>query len=228
MEDKNNPFEENNLNDGNQGGADPYNEALPQNTGYDNAPSQNPQQFNSYGAPQNPQQYDGYGQQSYNGLEPADPYNATQGQYNAPQGYNNFGGYAVPVDNRNVPTGMATASMVLGIISFCLTLFIAALPPLIIAPILSLVLGIVFKTKKLPAGKGASTAGIVLSSICLFFVIIILIFIAVIALNPEIMRTGMQQIYDIDPNLYQTYKDMWYETYPQWFDGIGALFSRFF
>ncbi|MDR0943341.1 MAG: hypothetical protein LBM41_02310 [Ruminococcus sp.] len=71
------------------------------------------------------------------------------------------------------PTGTATASLVLGIVSMVLLLLVLIFPlPLIIMPIVGLILGIVYKTKKYPVSKGVSTAGIILNSLAIVLTIV--------------------------------------------------------
>jgi hypothetical protein len=73
------------------------------------------------------------------------------------------------------PTGFATASLVIGIISVVLAMPFAVLPFMLLLPIVGLILGIVYKTKHYPIGKGLSTAGIVLNSVGIGLSLLILI-----------------------------------------------------
>ena len=115
-------------------------------------------------------------------------------------------------------TGMATASLVLGIISIVMGLPALALPFLFLIPIIGLILGIVYKTKHLPVGKGLSTAGIITSSIGLVLPIVI-VFIAafwLIANGAE----AMEYIRQISPELYEEYREQFGDQFPEWFTSV--------
>ena len=166
----NNPFNED------KSGADPQN------------PYQQPVQD------QQGQGYDPYNQQPVqgqpmqNGQPYQQPYNVPpqNGQYQ--QGQNPYGmpqGYGVPYQTQQ-STGMAVASLVLGIISICTGLFMFSFPFLFLVPIIGIILGIVFKTKKLPVGKGMSTAGIITSVIGLVIPIALLVFVIVMLVNRSV------------------------------------------
>jgi hypothetical protein len=73
------------------------------------------------------------------------------------------------------PTGFATASLVIGIISVVLAMPFAVLPFMLLLPIVGLILGIVYKTKHYPVGRGLSTAGIVLCSVGIALSLLMLI-----------------------------------------------------
>jgi hypothetical protein len=97
------------------------------------------------------------------------------------------------------PTGMATASLVLGIISFVGFFGFYLFPPLFLLPIVGIILGAVYKSKHYPVGKGKSTAGIILSVLSL--VISIAIIVAIIANLPAILDW-----YEVNyPELYEEY-----------------------
>jgi thiol:disulfide interchange protein len=132
---------------------------------------------------------------------------------NAPQNTPYTGGYSsqptgftpppfgtLPDVPQDYPTGMATASLVLGIISLVLGLFIAILPiPLMALPIIGIILGAVYKSKHYPVAKGISTAGIVLS------VITIVIAILIIIVSFAMLDWALEYIYQTDPALYDEY-----------------------
>jgi hypothetical protein len=94
------------------------------------------------------------------------------------------------------PTGMATASLILGILSILGSLFLY-MPPLFLLPIIGIILGAVYKHKHYPVGRGRSTAGIVLSIlsivICIAFIVIIFMNIGQLM---EYYREFMPEYYD--------------------------------
>lgn len=215
---------------------------------YNNPPDQNAQQ-NPYNKPEysnekftlNPSDGEYYSTQRndydpYN--QPAVPRNQSQNDYsnpgqnytpyNAPnQAYNPYGqptyGYKPP------SSGMATASMVLGIISIVLWLFMFLFPPLFLMPIIGLILGIVHKAKRLPTGKGTSTAGIVTSAIALALCLIFFILIIALMLNgSDFIRSIMQGIKDTSPQQYEQLYEQYYDMFPEWFSGISAMLGAFF
>ncbi|MDE6746126.1 MAG: DUF4190 domain-containing protein, partial [Oscillospiraceae bacterium] len=136
----------------------PYN-VPPQNGQYQQNPNGQP-----YQQPYNVPLQNGQYQQGQN------PYGMPQGGYAAPQGY------GVPYQPQQ-STGMAVASLVLGIVSICTGLFMFAFPVLFLVPIIGIILGIVFKSKKLSVGKGMSTAGIITSVIGLILPILFVVLI---------------------------------------------------
>lgn len=216
-------------------------------TGGDTMPNTD---YNPYGAPreqqgnpymqsadpynqQNPQNpYQQQNQNPYNQQMQQNPYQQTnQGytynQQNIPQqGYVNPQGYAQGYQPYPRPqsTGMAAASLVLGIISIVCALFTMAFPVLFLVPIIGLILGIVFKCKHLPVGKGMSTAGIITSAIG------IVIPIAVIALMVVLLLTNGAQIMEFvkeySPEQYEELYDLYGDQFPQWFEGILRILGR--
>ena len=204
----NNPFNED------KSGADPQN------------PYQQPVQD------QQGQGYDPYNQQPMqgqpmqNGQPYQQPYNVPpqNGQYQ--QGQNPYGmpqGYGVPYQPQQ-STGMAVASLVLGIISICTGLFMFSFPFLFLVPIIGIILGIVFKTKKLPVGKGMSTAGIITSVIGLVIPIALLVFVIVM-----LMTNGadlMQYMKQVSPEQYEQLYEMYGDQFPQWFDGAVMFLTN--
>lgn len=194
------------------------------------------------------EQYDPYnmplGQQ--NAQQPQQPYNnsyaANQQQYNTSYAANqqvspNFDPYKQPISPQynnmyaapnGMPykTGMATASLVLGILSLVLTFsgFIF-IPPLGLLPIVGLILGCIYKSKHYPVGKGLSTAGIICSVVALVLSILFLVIVVYVMMNymPQVMEILKNQ----SPEVYQQYYDMFHDAYPQWFDTAAALFAKF-
>ena len=235
-----------------QGGqaADPYNQPagnpynMPQGDPYNqqgnpyNQPQGNPyaQQQPPQGNPYN-QQVNPYNQQGNPYNQQGNPYNqqAPQGQspyampsqqspYSQPGAVYGQPAYGAPYQPyQNQSTGMAVASLVLGIISIVFSLLVFTAPFLIIVPIIGLILGIVFKSKHLPVGKGLSTAGIITSVCGIILPILILILVMVLMMNHSLdgfMSDMLRQIKATDPELYQEYYDMLGESFPEWFDGI--------
>lgn len=212
--------------------SDPYNQPQ-QNVNPYSQPQQNsnpygqPQQYsNPYGQPQQNSNPYGQPQQNIPYNQPyQQQYNRQAGTYNQQnipqQGYipPQYGTpYRQPYVSQNQSTGMAVASLVLGIVSICFSLFMFSFPPLFLVPIIGLVLGIVFKSKHLPVGKGLSTAGIVTSVLGLILPIILVIIMAFILLSygdviMDYMRVNAPEEYEY---LYQQFGDQ----FPEWFDGI--------
>lgn len=183
--------------------------------------SYNPDGSGSYNPP--PQQYGQYQQggqyqQSGQYQQDYDPYKQPYaGQYQ------NFGGYNVPMGEM-YKTGMATASMVLGIISLlsALSFMNYVFPPLFILPIVGIILGAMYKSKHYPVGKGSSTAGIVCSVIALVISIAILVVAVVLVMTK--MPEMLQLIKDYYPEMYEEYYNQFHDQYPQWFEGITSVF----
>jgi hypothetical protein len=101
---------------------------------------------------------------------------------------------------QEYPTGLATASLVIGIISFVMGLLVFALPiPFGILPIIGIILGCVYKSKHYPVGKGASTAGIILSAVTL--VLCIIGYVLILTSLPQMLETLQQT----DPQLYEDF-----------------------
>ena len=120
---------------------------------------------------------------------------------------------------RPQSTGMATASLVLGIISICTGILDFVFYPLFLLPIIGIILGIVHKSKHIPAGKGLSTAGIITSVIGL--ILPILFIVIVIMLMPQMLS----YIREVSPEQYQEFYDLYHDDFPQWFDGIRRFFG---
>lgn len=186
-----------------QQGGNPYDQPNP--NPYNQQPQQN---ANPYNQPQNANPY----QQN--------PYNQSNQQNFNP--YAQQGGWQgmaqVQMNAANQSTGMATASLVLGIISIIMGLPALALPFLFLIPIIGLILGIVYKTKHLPLGKGLSTAGIITSSIGLVLPIVF-VFIAafwLIANGAE----AMEYIRQVSPELYEEYREQFGDQFPEWFTSV--------
>lgn len=202
--------EEQNVQNGQQDGYDPYNMPLEQQQRPAQQPRQAQQPYNT--------SYSNNGQQQ---IPPDfDPYKQP-----LPQGQYNNGMY---VDPNGMPykTGLATASLVIGILSLVLTFsgFIF-IPPLGLLPIVGIVLGCIFKGKKYPVGKGASTAGIVCSAIALVLSIIFIILCVYIVMN--YMPQLMEMLKSYSPDVYDQYYDMFHDMYPEWFNTAAALFAKF-
>ena len=216
-----NPYNQPQGNPYNMPQGDPYNQ--PQGNPY---AQQQPQQGNPYNMPQgNPynQQGNTYNQQAQQGQSPyampsqQTPYNQPGAAYGQPV----YGAPYQPYQNQS--TGMAVASLVLGIISIVFSLFVFTMPVLIILPIIGLILGIVFKSKHLPVGRGLSTAGIITSACGIILPILILILVMVLMMNHSLdgfMSDMLRQIKATDPELYQEYYEMLGDSFPEWFEGI--------
>ncbi len=138
--------------------------------------------------------------QQYNPYQQQYPYQAYQNQYGYPRPYS---------------SGMAIASLVIGIVSIVFAYITAALPFLFIVPIIGIVLGAVHKSRHLPVGKGLSTAGIVTSSIGIVLAIgfYVLIFVLAFFYMPEMLEF----IKTYSPEDYQELYDSFGEQYPEWF-----------
>lgn len=184
---------------------------------YQTPPQQNAQQ--GYGQQNDySQQYAQYGQnQNQNQYGNNSQYNYSQ-QY-AQYGQNAYAGYSGIPDTK-----LATASLVIGIISLIAWPFMFVFPPLFVLPIVGLILGIVHKSKHIPEGKGTSTAGIVLSSISLALpVIAIIIIIAMLPQLLEWLKTN-------SPEQYQQMYEQYHDQLPYLFNclqlTIRSLFIR--
>lgn len=191
-----------------QQGGNPYNQQPQQNANPYSQPAQNPynQQPQQNANPYNQQQGYAYNQQ-----------NIPQQGYAQPQGYAQQG-YTLYQQNS---TGMATASLVLGIISIVLGIPMLMLPFLFLIPIIGLVLGIVYKTKHLPVGKGLSTAGIITSSLGIVLPIVFIVIVVIFMMsNPDFMRQYMNQLKEISPEQYQQLYDQLSGQFPEWFEGV--------
>lgn len=189
-----NPYQQ-----GTASNADPYNQQPQQNPynqpnqGYYNQQTQNSNQYQ-----QNPNYYNPYAQQGgWQGMQ--------QAQFNA----------------ARQSTGMATASLVLGIISIVLCLPAMALPFLFLVPIIGLILGIVYKTKHLQVGKGISTAGIITSILGIVLPIVFLVISVVFVLsNPDYVREYLELLKQTNPDQYQEYYDQLSGVFPEWFESV--------
>jgi len=197
--------------------------------------NQQPAQGQQYA--QNQQQYDLPPQNGQNGQNSQNPYGAQegynynqqsipQGGYVPPQGYaaNQGYGYYAPYQQPQQSTGMAVASLVLGILSICTGLFMFSFPFLFLFPIIGIILGIVFKCKKLPVGKGMSTAGIITSAIGLAIPIALLAFVVVMLLTNG--AELMQNLKQISPDQYEQLYEMYGDQFPQWFDAAVSFLIK--
>lgn len=235
---------------------DPYNQPAGQNP-YNNQQG-NPynQQGNPYnqqqGNPYNQQQGNPYNQQQGNpySQQQGNPYSQQQGNpYNQPSGQNPYAmpqqktPYDQPAQNpyaaygqqayyqsypQNQSTGMAIASLVLGILSIVLLIPTLGAPFLIVIPIIGLILGIIYKSKHLPMGKGLSTAGIITSICGIILPIFILIIFVVLLMNHSLdglMAEYLKQLQQTDPDLYKQYRDILGDTFPEWFTGVLFIFG---
>lgn len=194
---------------------DPYNQQPGQGQQY----AQNQQQYDL--PPQNGQNpYGAQGGYNYN------QQNIPQGGYVPPQGYaaNQGYGYNAPYQQPQQSTGMAAASLVLGILSICTGLFMFNLPFLFLLPIIGIILGIVFKCKKLPVGKGMSTAGIITSAIGLAIPILLLVFVIVMLVTNG--AELMQMLKEMSPEQYEQLYEMYGDQFPQWFSDATSLFLK--
>lgn len=186
-----------------------------------------------YRQPDQNTQPDPYANGANNRYDPytqPDPY--TQSAYSQ-QNYDPYapqnGGYSGYPQQMTYPTGMAVASLVIGIVSIISVMFMFMFPPLFVLPIVGIVLGAIYKSKHYPVGKGMSTAGIITSVVSL--VIVVLIFVLAFVMVFNIMQNGqmpeiMQFIKDYSPEMYEQYYNMYYEQYPEWFEGVSALFAN--
>ena len=141
-----------------------------------------------------------------------------------PQGQYQYNGMYTDPNGMPYKTGLATASLVIGILSLVLT-FTGLIYLIPILPIVGIILGCIYKGKHYPVGKGASTAGIICSVVALVLSIIFIVFIMYIVMNymPEVMQILKSQ----SPDVYQQYYDMFHDTYPEWFNTAAALFAKF-
>ncbi len=196
---------------------DPYNQQPVQGQQY----AQNQQQYDL--PPQNGQNsqnpYGAQGGYNYN------QQNIPQGGYVPPQGYtaNQRYGYGAPYQPQQ-STGMAVASLVLGIISICSGLFMFAFPFLFLMPIIGIILGIVFKCKRLPVGKGLSTAGIITSAVGLAIPIALLAFVVVMLLTNG--AELMQYLKQVSPEQYEQLYEIYGDQFPQWFDAAVSFLIK--
>ncbi len=194
--------------------------------------NQQPAQGQQYA--QNQQQYDLPPQNGQNGQNPYgaqgsfnyNQQNVPQGGYVPPQGYyaNQGYGYNAPYQQPQQSTGMAVASLVLGILSICTGLFMFNVPFLFLLPIIGIILGIVFKCKKLPVGKGMSTAGIITSSIGLAIPLALLAFVIVMLLTHG--AELMQYLKEISPDQYEQLYEIYGDQFPQWFDAAVSFLLK--
>ncbi len=139
----------------------------------------------------------------------------------------------------------ATASFVLGIISLVATFFwVIHLFPVFVIPYVGLFLGI-SAAKRFSSDeriKSKAKAGIIMNSISLGLIlltwIIFIVGLIIIASDPVLYENFMQgmtdfmngylsQIKSMDPEAYRQVYDMYYEFYPEWFEGISALLCLF-
>ncbi len=224
-----NPFnEDNNGNAGNEPNKGGYN--MPSADPFNQQPVQNNSQYNTPYSQQTGQQnanpYDRSAQQPQQ-------YNIPNGQYqqnytytnqNIPQqGYAQPQGYGMPYQQPQ-STGMAVASLVLGIISITMGLFMFAAPVLFLVPIIGLILGIVFKCKRLSVGKGLSTAGIITSSIGLAIPVLLLIFVMVMLVTHG--AEVMEYVKQVSPDQYNELYELYGDQFPEWFSDAISMFIK--
>ena len=175
--------------------------------------------------------------------KPQDPYNQAPPQnnpynqsYQQNYSYNQQNtpqqGYTPPQQYSPIPmqqsTGMATASLVIGIVSIVFGLFILSLPVLMILPIIGIILGIVFKCKHLQGGKGVSTAGIITSSIglalpLLIYLIMIISFVVIFVFLTD-ASTFMEVFRTYMPEYYEQFYEIYGEQFPSWFETAISMF----
>ncbi len=140
--------------------------------------------------------------------------------------------------------GLATASMVLGIISLVWLVVTFGVGNLItILPLIGLILGIVFAVsrKDVPEIRKAATPGIVMNSICIGLGILgwigIIAFISSIdtagledfnAMLTDTMRDELQNMYNTDREMYDNMYQVYYDMFPSWFEGIGCFIKSLF
>lgn len=179
-----------------QQNANPYNQPAP--NPYNQQPQNaNPYQQNPYNQ-QNQQNFNPYAQQGgWQGM--------AQAQFNAAQ----------------QSTGMATASLVLGIISIVMGLPALALPVFFLVPIIGLILGIVYKTKHLPVGKGLSTAGIITSSLGLVLpILLVVLFVVLFFTSAEFRTWYLDTLKEVSPDQYKEFYDQFSGQFPEWFENV--------
>lgn len=201
-----NPFDEQNSE------SNPY--GMPTDDPYNQLPKQNVDQYQ-----QNMSSYNMPPQQSANPYRQDTYYN----QQSIPQQ-----GYAAPYQGyrpyqQKPSTGLAVASLVLGILSIVLAIPMMAWPFLFVLPIIGLVLGIIFKCRHLPVGKGLSTAGIVTSVCGIVLPILIVVIVVVLMLTHQLdgfMSDMLNELRETSPEQYKDYYDQLYDTFPEWFEGI--------
>ncbi len=222
LNEKNNPFSEE-KNNGNEIPSMPAVEEMYPSG--DNAQKQKTdnQQKNPYNQWQNP----------YNQQPRQNPYNQQYNQHNTPQrnpyiqpgpyGYQN--GYqqgSMPVMHPS--TGFATASMVLGIISLFLGIFVIGIEILFALPVLAVIFGIIHKSKRITFGDKSAVAGIITGIISLAF----MIFYYSLVYEGSFMRSMLEIIREGDPELYEQYYEMYYDMFPQWFGAVLTAVKYFF
>ncbi len=191
-------------------GSNPYNQPM-QNT-YNTPNQQQGQYMQDVNSP-----YD----QSYNQQNVYNRQNIPQngGYVQSPYGTQ----YRQYMPAQKMSTGMAVASMVLGICSICLGLFMFAFPPLFLLPIIGLILGIVFKCKHLPVGRGMSTAGIITSAIGLVIPLLFLILVVVLLISNG--AELMEFMKEYSPEDYRELYELYGDQFPEWFDGAMKFFG---
>lgn len=218
-----NPFEEEK-----QGTQNPYGEQQgyqqqapyqqPQNP-YNQQPDPYNQQPNQYSQQQNP-----YSQQPNQYNQQQNPYSQPYQQNIPQQGYAQPRGYGMPYQpyaSRQQSTGMAVASLVLGIISIVCAFFSLFIVPLII-PLIGLILGIVYKTKHYTVGRGISTAGIITSAIGLVLPFVLLV--VLVAAMPALIEFVRQNSPEQYKELYDTYS----KQFPEWFNEAAIFIKSLF
>lgn len=160
-----------------------------------------------------------------------DPYSVsssyTSAQYDpyAPQN----GGYSGYPQQMAYSTGMAVASLVIGIVSIMSVMFMIMFPILFVLPVVGIVLGAIYKSKHYPVGRGMSTAGIVTSVVSI--VLVVAIFVMAFVMLLSIIQSGrmpeiMQFIKNNNPETYRQCYELYYEQFPEWFEGVSTLFAN--
>ena len=143
------------------------------------------------------------------------PYPDQYQQYQTYGGQNPYAGYP------QQGTGLATASLVIGILSILGAVLTACIPiPLLFLPVVGIVLGIVHKSKHIPEGRGKSTAGIITSAIGL--ILPILMWVIIIAMLPQMM----EYVKETDPETYQQIYDQYGDQLPQFFSVLFSVFLK--
>ena len=96
-----------------------------------------------------------------------------------------------------------------------------ALPVFFIVPIIGLILGIVYKTKHLPVGKGLSTAGIITSSLGLVLpILLVVLFVVLFFTNVEFRSMYLNQLKEYYPDMYEEFYNQFSGQFPEWFENI--------
>ncbi len=220
-----------------QSGYDPYNMPFEQQQRAPQAQQPYNTSYANNGQQQVPPDYDPYKQPFPQAQQPYNTSYANNGQQQVPpdfdpykqplpQGQYQYNGMYTAPNGMPYKTGLATASLVIGILSLVLIFTgLIFIPPLGFLPIVGIILGCVYKSKHYPVGKGTSTAGITCSAVALVLSLLFIVLIVYVVMNymPEVM----QMLKSTSPDVYQQYYDMFHDTYPDWFNTAAALFAKF-